>query len=373
MGIFSRFTTPAPQKESNLLAQYAPQVMSENYNLYNYGVLGIRREDAMSIASVARCRNLIAGTIASIPLELYRKSTGEELGSPVWLEQPSKSQPRSVTIAWSVDSLIFYGVCYWVVTELYADDGRPARFEWVANTRVTFDLNLENEYITQYYVDGKTVPMTGLGSLITFQAFDEGVLSRGKELIRAAVDLNKAASIAASTPMPSGIIRNSGADLDPKEIQGLLAAWKTARNNRSTAFLTSTLEYQPTSFSPKDMMYDEAKQFMSTEIARMMNVPAIYLSADMNSSYTYTNVLDSRKDFLAYSLQPYISAIEDRLSMDDITAHGNQVKFAITDTFLRQDPLAELAVIEKLLSLGLITPEQAMEMTDQTPNGNGGM
>ena len=151
MGIFSRFTTQAPIKqESSILAQYAPQLMSENYNLYNYGVLGIRREEAMSIASLARCRNLIAGTIASIPFELYRKSTGEELGSPVWLEQPSKSQPRSVTIAWTVDSLLFYGVSYWRVTELYADDNRPARFEWVANTRVTFDLDILNEYVTGY-------------------------------------------------------------------------------------------------------------------------------------------------------------------------------------------------------------------------------
>lgn len=374
MGIFSRFTTQAPNKqESSILAQYAPQLMSENYNLYNYGVLSIRREEAMSVASVARCRNLIAGTIGSFPLELYRKSTGEELGSPVWLEQPSKSQPRSVTIAWTVDSLLFYGVSYWVVKELYADDGRPARFEWVANTRVTFDLNLMNEYVTQYYVDGVAVPMEGLGSLITFQAFDEGVLARGKELIRAAVDLNKAASIAAATPMPSGVLKNNGADLDPKEVQGLLAAWKNARNNRATAFLTSTLEYQATSFSPKEMMYDESKQFLSTEIARMMNVPAIYVSADMNSSYTYTNVLDSRKDFLAYSLQPYVSAIEDRLSMDDITAHGNEVRFDLDKQFLRQDPMQELLVIEKLLSLGLITLEQAMEMTDQTSNGNGGM
>jgi HK97 family phage portal protein len=374
MGIFSRFNTQAPQKqESSILAQYAPQLMSENYNLYNYGVLGIRREEAMSIASLARCRNLIAGTIASIPLELYRKSTGEELGSPVWLEQPSKSQPRSVTIAWTVDSLLFYGVAYWKVTELYADDGRPARFEWVANTRVTFDLNIENEYVTQYYVDGYAVPMEGLGSLITFQAFDEGVLARGKELIRAAADLNKAASIAAATPMPSGVLKNNGADLDPKEVQGLLAAWKSARNNRATAYLTSTLEYQATSFSPKEMMYDESKQFFATEIARMMNVPAIYVSADMNSSYTYTNVLDSRKDFVAYSLQPFISAIEDRLSLDDVTAHGNEIRFDLDKQFLRQDPLQELLVIEKLLSLGLITLEQAMEMTDQTPNGNGGM
>jgi HK97 family phage portal protein len=269
--------------------------------------------------------------------------------------------------------LLFYGVSYWRVTELYADDNRPARFEWVANTRVTFDLDILNEYVTGYYVDGVSVPMEGIGSLITFQAFDEGILARGKELIRAAADLNKAASIAASTPMPSGVLKNNGADLDPKEVQGLLAAWKSARNNRATAFLTSTLEYQATSFSPKEMMYDESKQFLATEIARMCNVPAIYVSADMNSSYTYTNVLDSRKDFVAYSLQPFISAIEDRLSMDDITAHGNEVRFDLDKQFLRQDPMQELLVIEKLLSLGLITVEQAMEMTDQTPNGNGGM
>jgi hypothetical protein len=266
-----------------------------------------------------------------------------------------------------------YGLAYWRVLELYADDGRPARFEWIANTRVTFDLDIHNVYVTNYYVDGSSVPMEGLGSLVTFQALDEGILSRGARTIQTAIDLDKAAAVASSTPQPTGFIKNSGADLDPKEVSGLLAAWKSARQNRATAYLTSTLDYVTTSYSPKEMMYDEAKQFLSTEIARMCNVPAIYVSADMNSSYTYSNLIDARKDFVAYSLQPFISAIEDRLSMDDITARGNVVKFAINDTFLRQDPLQELLVIEKLLSLGLITVEQAMEMTDQTPNGNEGM
>ena len=367
MGLFSR--------SNKIEAQYTPQVMSDNFS-YGYtssGIYSIRRESAMSVPSVARCRNLIAGTIASIPLHLYRRSTGEELGSPLWLEQPSKSQPRSVTIAWTVDSLLMYGQCFWRVTELYADDGRPARFEWVANTRVTYDVDIHNSYVTQYYVDGIAAPMSGLNSLITFQGLDEGILTRGVRTLQAAIDLDKAASIASATPQPTGFLKNSGADLDPKEVQGLLAAWKQARATRSVAYLTSTLDYVTTSYSPKEMGYNEGKQFLSTEIARLCNVPAIYLSADMNSSYTYTNVLDSRKDFVAYSLQPFISAIEDRLSMDDITARGNYIKFAINDTFLRQDPIAELAVIEKLLSLGLITTEQAMEMTDQTPNGNEGM
>ena len=361
---------PKPQ----LQAQSAPQVLGE-YSPYAmpFQFAYVGRTEAISVPALMRCRNLLAGTIGAIPLELYKKSSNEELGSPAWLEQPSYSQPRSVTIAWTVDSLLFYGQAFWKVVEVYQEDGRPSRFEWIANSRVTATLDKDNVFVKSYAVDGTTLPMDGLGSLVTFQSLSDGILNTGTSTIRAAIDVLKASAISASQPMPTGIIRNNGADLDPKEVQGLLSAFKTARNNRSTAYLTSTLEYSPVSFSPKDMMYNEAIQNLATEIARLCNVPAIYVSADQNSSYTYNNVQDERKQFLQLSLQPFISAIEDRLSMDDITARGNVVKFDIDKNFLRTDPMQELAVIEKLLSLNLITPEQAMEMTDLTPNGSQGM
>ena len=113
MGIFSRAESK-PSKPS-VLAQYAPQNISDPYT-YSY-FTGIDRSQALGIPSVVRSRNLIAGTIASMPLELYRKSTGEELGKPVWLDQPCFNQPRSVTIAYTVDNLLFFGVSYWRVTE----------------------------------------------------------------------------------------------------------------------------------------------------------------------------------------------------------------------------------------------------------------
>jgi HK97 family phage portal protein len=372
MGIFSR--AESPSKKSTVEAQYAPQVLGE-YSPYAmpFQYAFVSREDALSVPALQRCRNLLAGTIGAIPLELYRKSTNEELGSPVWLEQPSYSQPRSVTIAYTVESLLLYSQAFWQVVEVYNEDGRPSRFEWIANNRVTATLDSTNTFVKSYAVDGTTLPMDGLGSLITFQSLLPGILTTGIQTIRAAIDVQKAAAIAASTPMATGYIKNTGADLDPKEVSGLLAAWRNARNNRSTAYLTSTLEYKPVSFSPKEMMYGEAIQNLSTEIARLCNVPAIYVSADQNSSYTYTNVNDERKQFLTLSLQPFITAIEDRLSMDDITARGNVVKFDIDKNFLRTDPLQELAVIEKLLQLELITQEQAMEMTDLTPNGSQGM
>ena len=348
--------------------------MGENLNsLYNYILPRVQRNEAMSVPSIARCRNLLSSVVADLPMNLYRNSTGEELGNPVWVDQPALNQPRSVTMAWTVDSLLMYGVAYWQVTEVYAEDGRPSRFQWIPNVKVTFNTDLYGMTVTEYFVDAVAVPMSGLGSLVTFQAFDEGILERGSETIRAAIDLRKAAVVAAQTPMPSGVLRNNGADLDPKEVAGLLAAWKNARQNRATAYLTSTLEYQPTSFSPKDMMYDSAQQFLSTEIARLCNIPAYLLSAEMNNSMTYANVLDERKQFFSFSVAPYVNAISHRLSMDDITARGNSVRFDVDSSFLKTDPMERLLVLEKMISIGLITVEQAMEMEDLTPNGSEGI
>jgi len=357
-------------------AQYAPAIMDTSYG-YGYfntgtsnslGVGSIGRDAAMQVPTVARCRNLIAGVIASLDLELYNKTTGKELGKPRWLEQPDIRQPRSVTMAWTIDSLIFYNLAYWRISERYADDGRPSRFEWISNNRVTYTTNKFGTEIDQYFIDGYEVAMT---DIVTFQGLNgAGVLQSGARTIQASLDLEKAAAVSAATPMPTGYLKNTGADLPEAQISGLLAAWKASRLNRSTAYLTSTLSYETTGFSPKDMSYNESLQFLSTQVARLMGVPAWMVSADMNNSMTYQNILDSRKEFLAYTLQPYISAVENRLSLDDITNNRNVVRFAVDDTFLRADAMERLNVIEKMLNLGLIDIDQAKEMEDLTPDGN---
>jgi len=355
-------------------AQYAPAVMNDGYgfgtvgNSFGFGPMD--RSLAMQVPAVARCRNLIAGVISYLPLELYKKSTGEELGSPVWLEQPDIRQPRSVTMSATVDSLIFYGVAYWRVTEVYADDLRPSRFEWIANTRVNAQLNAKGTEVLYYTVDGAKVPMVGPGSLITFQGLIQGVLQTAGRTIQSALDVEKATAVALATPMATTVLKNTGADLPEDHVQGLLATWKAARASRSTAYLTSTLSVENIGFSPKEMAYADASQYLATQVARAMNVPAYYISADMNNSMTYQNIIDGRKEFVAYSLQPFICAIEDRLSMNDVTAAGNIVKFNIEESFLRADTMKRLEAIEKMLALGLIDVEQAKEMEDMSPNGN---
>ena len=377
MGLLQTLGFKSAEKQT-VEAQYAPAVMDTTYGYgsfntnssFGYNGVGIDRNFALQVSSVARCRNLVAGVISSIDLGLYKKSTGEKLGSPVWLEQPDQRQPRSVTIAATVDSLMFYACAYWRVTSLYADDGRPSGFEWVANNRVTYTTNQFGTEVKDYFVDGQLVPMSGIGSLVTFQSLLPGVLQSASTTIKAAWDVQKAAAVSAATPMATTILKNNGADLPESQIQGILAGWNSARRNRSTAYLTSTLSAENIGFSPKEMGYVDFSQYLATEISRAMNVPSYLISADMNNSMTYQNILDGRKEFVAYSLQPYISAIEDRLSMNDITNSSNQVRFAVDDTFLRVDAKDRLDIIEKMLNLDLIDVDQARQMEQLTPLGD---
>ena len=56
--------------------------------------------------------------------------------------------------------------------------------------------------------------------------------------------------------------------------------------------------------------------------------------------------------------------------MDDICPRGQVVRFAIDETFLRNDPLTRLSVIEKMLQLGLIDLPEAKEMEGLADSGS---
>ena len=368
----------APRK-SSVEAQLNPPVMDQpfgsyfgsgSYGGYNNYASALVRQDAASVPAIARCRALICGTVASIPLKTYSITTGEVLPNLPWVDQLDKRQPLEITLAWLCDSLFYYGQAFLKVEEVYKDDNRPARFSWVQNDRVTAKYSAMNTEVDYYMINNVRVPDAGVGSLVTIQSMDQGLLLRNSTTIRAAIDLEKAAAIAAQTPMGSGYIKNTGADLPDQQVQGILNAWRTARQSRGTAYLTSTLEFSPISFSPKDMMYNEAKAYLALDLARACNVPASMLDAEQIRSNTYQNVLDQRKEFVAYTLMPFINAIQCRLSMDDLLPRGTCVKFAVDETFLRVDTMARLQATEKLLELGLIDLNQAKEMEGLSYEGS---
>ena len=62
-----------------------------------------------------------------------------------------------------------------------------------------------------------------------------------------------------------------------------------------------------------------------------MNVPAWVVDAPIEgNSLTYSNIESRTRELIDYGLAPYLSAIEDRLSLDDVLPRGQWARFDTT-------------------------------------------
>ena len=341
-------------------------------NVDYFSVLGTpvstTRALAMSVPSVARARNIICGTIGSLPLTTFNRITGEYVDPHRVINQPDPRVAGFVVYCWLAEDIWMYGAGYGQVLEMYSstDGGRVRAWTRIRPSRVSVDTEIQTDTITGYKIDGKPVPISGVGSIIRFDGPDEGLLHRAGKTIQAAVYLENAAVNYAKEPAPSMVLKSNGTNLTAERISSLLSAWKTARQSRSTAFLNADVELQQFGFDPKTLQLAEARQYVALELSRACNIPAYFLSAE-TTSMTYSNAVSERRGLVDFSLRPILKAIEERLSLPDFVPNPVMTRFALDD-FLRGNPLERAQVYEILNRIGAMSVEQIQREEDLIPN-----
>jgi len=361
---FPQITSVKPDTVADVAAALTPIQLTENV----YGILDgsttTSRRLAMSVPAVARARNIICGTIGSLPLEQYNKLTGAHVEPLRVINQPDPRVAGFVIYNWLAEDIWFYGVGYGQVLDMYSatDGGKIRAWTRVSPDRVTVQTNPKSTEIIGYSVDGIPVPTQGIGSLIRFDGPDEGFLFRAGKTVSAAVYLENAAVNYAKEPAPSVVLKSNGTNLTAERVSSLLTAWKTSRQSRSTAFLNADVDIKEFGFDPKSMQLTEARQYLALELARAAGIPAYFLSAE-TTSMTYSNSVNERRSLVDFSLRPLLSTIEARLSLPDFVPATNEVRFDLDD-FLRGNPLERAQVYEILNRIGAMSIEQIQEEED---------
>jgi HK97 family phage portal protein len=367
---FPQVTAQTPQKVSDVTAALTPVQISDSvYNILG-GATNTTRQLAMSVPSVARARNIICGTIGSLPLTTFNRITGQYVDPHRVINQPDPRVAGFVIYNWLAEDIWLYGVGYGQILEMYSttDGGRVRAWTRVSPERVTVDTDFRNTVIESYKVDGMAVPNSGVGSLIRFDGPDEGLLHRAGKTISAAVYLENAAVNYAKEPNPSMILKSNGTNLTAERVSSLLSAWRTARQSRSTAFLNADVDLKEFGFDPKSLQLAEARQYVALELARACGIPAYFLSAE-TTSMTYSNAVSERRSLVDFSLRPILKAIEERLSLADFVPNPVMVRFALDD-FLRGNALERAQVYEILNRIGAMSIEQIQREEDLIPNEN---
>jgi HK97 family phage portal protein len=367
---FPEVQAAKPDKVLDVTASLTPVQISDSiYNILG-GATNTTRQLAMSVPSVARARNIICGTIGSLPLTTFNRITGAYVDPQRVINQPDPRVAGFVIYNWLAEDIWLYGVGYGQVLEMYSttDGGRVRAWTRVAPDRVTVNTNSNTTEITGYSVDGKPVPNIGVGSIIRFDGPDEGLLHRAGKTIAAAVYLENAAVNYAKEPAPSMVLKSNGTNLTAERVSSLLSAWKTARQSRSTAFLNADVDLKEFGFDPKSLQLAEARQYVALELARACGIPAYFLSAE-TTSMTYSNAVSERRSLVDFSLRPILKAIEERLSLPDFVPNPVMVRFALDD-FLRGNALERAQVYEILNRIGAMSVEQIQREEDLIPNEN---
>ena len=366
MGAIRDFFFPATAVSSSMDVQAANspvQVVESVYQILGNSTTTTRGV-AMSVPSVARARNIICGTIGSLPIEQYNKLTGAHIEPQRVINQPDPRVAGFVVYNWLAEDIWFYGVGYGVVLDMYSatDGGKIRAWTRVSPDRVTVITNAKGTEITGYRIDGVEVPQMGIGSIIRFDGFDEGFLNRAGKTINAAVYLENAAVNYAKEPVPAMVLKSNGTNMPAERVSALLSAWKIARQNRSTAFLNADVDLKEVGFDPAKLQLNEARQYLALELARAAGIPAYFLSAE-TTSMTYSNATSERRSLVDFSLRPILSAIEKRLSLPDFIPATTEVRFDLDD-FLRGNPLERAQVYEILNRIGAMSVEQIQQEED---------
>lgn len=322
------------------------------------------RVDALSVPAILRGRNVLC-SISTLPLVQLGPDLSE-VPLPL-VDQIDPDVANVVTLAQTVEDLLFDGLAWWQVIARGAD-GYPTSARHVAVTSVSLqpprDVKPHASPLpgghdprnATVWVDGDPVSAR---DVIRFDSPNPGMLKAAGRTVRRAILLDQLASMYASDPRPLDYFTPDpdAEEPDDGDVKEILSEWAASRRERSTAYVPKAMKYNTVDApSPADLQLVELQRQAGLEIANAIGLDPEDLGIS-TTSRTYQNNIDRRQDRINDVLSPYMLAITQRLSMGDITRRGYRVVFDV-DEYLRSNPTERWGVYKIAKELGVVSPEE---------------
>ena len=340
MGLFTR-KTEAPAFASAPIKAAAGAANVGNFLYYQTGSDEIK---ALSVPTVSRSRDLIAGLIGSLELKHYSKQwmgdNYEEIYLPLepWMERPDPKVSRSFFFVNIFTDLFMYGVAYAYITRRYAPQGSgaqgfPAAFTWLPASNMS---STKQTGYPQFYGPSDELEFNGqpidVNNVVQFISPIEGILKIGARAINTSIYLDQAADRYAQLETVPGYLQQIlGEDLSGEDLGSLASAWAQARKQNAIGALSSQVEFREYKQNPQEVI-SEQRKYQALEMARLCNIPAYLVSAPTEgASMTYQNAQQARQDLYLFGARIYLDCIEQTLSADNILPRGRYVEFDIDD------------------------------------------
>lgn len=288
----------------------------------------ISRSEALQVPAVLRARNLIAGSLSTLPVRVHGPDRRVVTGVPYLVPQPDPEIPQSVTMAYTVEDLLFEGISWWRVTK-FGPRGFPQEARHVPHETVHVvparsllpsmqEINSDQHFPIDgtVFIDGVQVPDR---EIIRFDSPNPPLLIHAARAIRTCLKLEQAVALYSDDPLPLGYFApKEGADeLEDHEIEKILDDWAAQRAKRAWGYVNGQLDSKTLQWDPKQLQLVEQRQHAILQIAIAAGLDPEDLGVS-TTSRTYANREQAAQERINMTLGVYVSAVQDRLSMRDV-------------------------------------------------------
>jgi hypothetical protein len=325
---------------------------------YQY-VEGTARNNAMSVPTISRARDLMASVIGCQNLRMYNEIwNGNELEKVYiaprsWLRRISPSVTNNFLLSWLFDDLFFYGAAYLYITSRTAD-GYPASFDRLPFANVTRRDQPGPVFFgpsNELYFAGEKLDST---NVVQFLSPIQGIVYQSTQAVATALKLEAARYRNSSSQIASGILQQTGGEpLSGQELAGLAQSFAAARDSNQIAALNEFVKFQETTSSPDKMLLIDSAQFQAADLCRLTNIPS-YLAGISVGGYSYVSNQGARLDLWTFGAKPYAECIASTLSMNNVLPNGTYVEFDsesyLSAEYTMQDDMPQ---IDETVNIGL--------------------
>ena len=327
----------------------------------------VNERTAMQTTAVYACVRILAETIASLPLNVYRSTdNGKEKATDHQLyyllhDEPNPEMTSFVFRETLMSHLLLWGNAY---AQIIRDGrGRILALYPLLPDRMTVDRTTDGQLYFEYrkdtgYVilrpeDILHIPGLGFDGLVGYSP-----IAMAKNAIGMAIATEEyGGKFFANGASPGGVLEHPGVVKDPARIrESWNAVYQGSGNAHRIAVLEEGMKFQSIGIPPEQAQFLETRKFQTEEICRIFRVPP-HLVANLDKA-TFSNIEHQSISFVVHTIRPWLVRLEQGMNKALLSPSEKGQYFVgfVVDGLLRGDYASRMQGYAIGIQNGFLSP-----------------
>jgi len=343
----------------------------------------VNERTAMQTTAVYACVRILAETIASLPLHIYKYTdSGKEKAIDHQLyyllhDEPNPEMTSFVFRETLMSHLLLWGNAY---AQIIRDGrGRVLALYPLLPDRMTVDRTTDGKLYYEYRKDSGYVilrpedvlhiPGLGFDGLVGYSP-----IAMAKNAIGMAIATEEyGGKFFANGASPGGVLEHPGVVKDPARIrESWNAVYQGSGNAHRVAVLEEGMKFQPIGIPPEQAQFLETRKFQTEEICRIFRVPP-HLVANLDKA-TFSNIEHQSISFVVHTIRPWLVRLEQGMNKALLSPSEKGQYFVgfVVDGLLRGDYASRMQGYAIGIQNGFLSPNdvRALENMNTIEHGD---